>query len=204
MRRAPPLYTVGMWSKPCVVGCVLMFTACAQREVGSAGSPRTPDRAASSAAAQTSPSDDDRSVAPDPARDVRWEPEAPQWDEGAGMAWAHASLSSHCAPPRTLPASIESESQFFEVVCKQSNVYWEHYTIAVYSGREPTATRGLRVTEVKATAMQTVVFVEPSGSCGADVWGTVAPVAIVPRQAPKVLFVKRAGPGLPECPTVGY
>ncbi len=196
-------YTIGMSRKHSLLGLGLAVMACAQHNGGLVVDAREP-RGHVSAVGSASSSADAGAVAPDPALNARWEPETPHVDDEAGIAWARGILSSRCDRPQKLPESIESEQQFRHLICKESNVDWRSYRIAVYAGGEPTALRGLRVTQVKVTPERMVIFVEPAGSCGADVWGTDSPVAIVPRATPPVTFVKRAPVELPPCPAPGY
>ncbi len=202
-RRSETPYTRGMSGKHSLWGLSLTVFACAPLHTGLVADGREP-RGDAPAVGSAPSSEDAGSVAPDPALNARWDSETPQVDDDAGIAWARGVLSSRCDRPQKLPESIESEQQFRHLFCKASNVDWRSYRIAVYAGREPTALRGLRVTQVKVTAERLIIFVEPAGSCGADVWGTDSPVAIVPRSTPPVTFIKRAPVGLPPCPAPDY
>ena len=186
------------------LGLGLWGIACAPQTTGLVADAPDHRRGAVTASSSEPSSAAAGAIAPDPALNQRWEPDTPQADDDAGIAWAPAVMTSRCDRPQKLPAVIESEQQFRQWLCKESNVDWEHYQVVIYSGRDPTALRGLRVTQVKATPQRTVIFVEPVGSCGADVWGASSPVAIIPRSIAPVLFVKRASVGLPSCPAPGY
>lgn len=194
----------GMSGKRSFLGLGLWVIACAPPTTGLVADAPEHRRGAVTASSSESSSAAAGAIAPDPALNQRWEPDTPQPDDDAGIAWAQAVLTSRCDRPPKLPALIESEQQFRQWLCQESNVDWDHYQVVIYASRDLTARRGLRVTQVNRTPQRTVIFVEPVGSCGADVWGADSPVAIIPRSSPPVLFVKRAPVVLPSCPASGY